>query len=128
MLTYIPGATATVVVGTKTQTFSSLALNKGEELLPVLVFGQGYREGIAGIKDFSGEIGGPIASNDTNNTPLSLPGTTATLTITFATGCSVSCSVVFGTARIGVTPEGLPGVSYPFVKSAGSSDPTINWS
>ena len=126
-LQVIPGAFATVVVGSDGIKFSGVSIDHGDAILPVIYFGQTYVEGVTGLKALSGELSGPMVYNGTGTSPFALSGTTATLVITFATGCSVSVSAVFGSTRTGVSPDGLGTFSIGFTKAFGSSDPTIAW-
>jgi hypothetical protein len=126
----VNGGTVTVSVGTAILKIASLSVTTGQGTFDVSAFGSGsYVDRIGGgLKDLAGSCAGFVQSGDALANPFALvDNAVGTMAITYASGCTVSFSVIVGNVSVDVSRAGIGVMRFDWSK-ADSTDPTIAWS
>ena len=103
---------------------ASYTLNYGPNLLPTPVFGDEFAKAVKGLKVFDGSITAFVSSGAAGTNPFDDMDGTATFQ--WAPGCSISTTIVTGQKQASNSADGLPMVTFPFMKS-GDTAPTVTW-
>ena len=123
--TTLAGATATITIGTATMNFFAVSVNDGPDMIDVSHFGNLYRTRILGLKDLTGTVSAYAASGAATNNPFADLGAVS-MTLTCATGCTITATVVLGNRTLGFDVNGAQIVTWTF-SNTGETPPAFAW-
>ena len=125
----VNGATVTVVMGTANIKIASLSITTGQGAFDISSFGSGnYVDRIGGgLRDLAGSAAGFLQSGDPLASPFTLmDNASGTMLITFATGCTVSFTVIIGNVSVDISRAGIGVIRFEWSKGD-TVDPVLAW-
>ena len=129
--TAIDGLTGVITLpGGLIQFISSITITTGSDLLDVSHYGGlGWRSRIAGIKDLAGQcVCFMTTGNGTNSSPFGISTVPSSMTILYATGCSITFNAIIGNTQVVGEYQGLNIVTFSYSHSGDGTDVQVSWS